>query len=561
MRPDRVVNAIKQFILDRMGDIYVKSPPLVYEKVYAQSSEKTPIVFVLSPGADPQGEVQRLLEVTGVGMGKFRFLALGQGMEQTAKMTIEGGAIRGHWVMLQNCHLLTSWLKTLEAIIENITKPDKSFRLWLTTAPTDKFPLGILQRSLKVVTEPPDGLGANIKQNFTKLSDEMLEECPRAEFKSLVYVLAFFHSTIQERKKFGKIGWNVNYDFNDSDFRISFRLISLYLNKSIMLDEEEIPWDTLRYLIGEAMYGGRVTDNWDRRVLTTYLHEYLGEFIFDNNQKFYFSRADFDYVIPENMESLETINVSIDQIPIFTNPHVFGLHSNAEIQYFTNSAKELWINTLEMQTSDGGSSGGVNREEFIKNTACEIQEKLPEPFDIYNIKKKFDVPSPTQVVLLQELERFNKLQEVISQTIFDLKRALDGEIGMSASLEELGNSIFNGFVPAEWLRKAPNSLKNLVNWIEHFDRRYRQYKDWDEVEEPKVIWLSGLHIPESYLTALVQTTCRAKQWALDKSTLYTLVTKERNPDSIKKRLEHGTYIQGLYIEGAKWNIEKDCLDY
>lgn len=196
---------------------------------------------------------------------------------------IETGAIRGYWVMLQNCHLLTSWLKQLEAIIESLSKPDKGFRLWLTTAPTDKFPLGILQRSLKVVTEPPDGLAANVKQNYTKLSDEMLDECPKQEFRSLVYVLSFFHATIQERKKFGKIGWNVNYDFNDSDFRISFRLISLYLNKAISLGEEEIPWDTLRYLIGEAMYGGRVTDNWDRRVLATYLHEYMGEFIFDSN--------------------------------------------------------------------------------------------------------------------------------------------------------------------------------------------------------------------------------------------------------------------------------------
>lgn len=84
-----------------------------------------------------------------------------------------------------------------------------------------------------------------------------------------------------------------------------------------------------------------------------------------------------------------------------------------------------------MQTNDAAASGAVNREEFISNTATEIQEKLPEQFDIYNIKKKFDTPSPTQVVLLQELERFNKLQEVIAQTLFDLKRALIGEIGMS----------------------------------------------------------------------------------------------------------------------------------
>ena len=124
-------------------------------------------------------------------MSKFYFLSLGQGMEDSAKTYIERGAIRGHWVMLQNCHLLASWLKSLEAIIENIQKPDKGFRLWLTTMPTDRFPLGILQKSLKVVTEPPDGLGANVRQNFSKMSDEIFAGCPVNEFKQLVYVLSF----------------------------------------------------------------------------------------------------------------------------------------------------------------------------------------------------------------------------------------------------------------------------------------------------------------------------------------------------------------------------------
>lgn len=106
----------------------------------------------------------------------------------------------------------------------------------------------------------------------------------------------------------------------------------------------------------------------------------------------------------------------------------------------------------------------------------------------------------------------------------------------------MANSIYNGFVPSKWQSLAPKTLKNLVNWIEHFEHRNRQYKDWAEVEEPKVIWLSGLHIPESYTTALVQTTCRAKNWALDKSVMYTQVTKEKNAANIKERLPHGTYI-------------------
>jgi len=240
-------------------------------------------------------------------------------------------------------------LKQLEAIYENVTKgkPDKMFRLWLTTNPTDKFPLGILQKSLKVVTEPPDGLGPNIKQTYAKLSEEIFADCPKPEFKPLLYVLSFFHAVIQERKKFGKIGWNVSYDFNMSDYLISYELISMYLKKAHELQEEELPYDTLRYLIGEAMYGGRVTDNNDRRVLMTYLTEYLGDFIFDTNQKFFFSRSGADYVVP-NEEGHEATLEWIDEIPLFTAPGVFGLHANAEIQYFNNAAKELWLNILEM---------------------------------------------------------------------------------------------------------------------------------------------------------------------------------------------------------------------
>jgi dynein heavy chain len=315
-------------------------------------------------------------------------------MEGRAKEMIEGGSIRGHWIMLNNCHLLVNWLKQMEIIIENIQKPDKNFRLWLTTEPTDGFPLGILQKSLKVVTEPPDGLGANIRQIYSGLTQEVLESSERPEFRSLVYVLSFFHATIQERKKFGKIGWNIKYDFNKSDFTISFELIALYMNKAMADGDDELPWETLRYLIGEAMYGGRVTNDFDRRVMMCYLEEFCGDFIFDTNQQFYFSQAGHDYKVQAH-DTLEQYMDAIEEIPLFTNPGVFGLHANAEIIYFTNYAKELWRNTLEMQTSDGGEAGGMNKEEYITSVATDIQSKLPELFDTYNIKKKFEVPTPT----------------------------------------------------------------------------------------------------------------------------------------------------------------------
>lgn len=131
--------------------------------------------------------------------------------------------------------------------------------------------MGILQKALKVVTEPPDGLRLNMRSTLSKLTEESLNECPHEAFKPLVYVVSFFHAIIQDRRKYGKIGWNVNYDFNQSDFSISYRLLNMYLTKAHENKEEAIPWNSLKYLIGEAMYGGRVTDDWDRRVMMTYL--------------------------------------------------------------------------------------------------------------------------------------------------------------------------------------------------------------------------------------------------------------------------------------------------
>lgn len=50
-----------------------------------------------------------------------------------------------------------------------------------------------------------------------------------------------------------------------------------------------------------------------------------------------------------------------------------------------------------------------------------------------------------------------------------------------------------------------------------------------------VMWLSGLHIPEAYLTAHVQMACRLYTWPLDRSTQFTRVTKFVDPDEVEER--------------------------
>jgi dynein heavy chain, axonemal len=158
--------------------------------------------------------------------------------------------------------------------------------------------------------------------------------------------------------------------------------------------------------------------------------------------------------------------------------------------------------------------------------------------------------------LLQELERWNNLVKKMANSLLDLNRALIGEIGMSDELDSLGDSLYNGFLPAIWRRLAPDTQKPLGSWMLHYLHRYQQYDTWIKQGEPAVIWLSGLHIPESYLTALVQTTCRLKGWPLDKSTLYTVVTQHTSDSEGLTPLESGCYVHGLYLEGAAWDHDR-----
>lgn len=71
--------------------------------------------------------------------------------------------------------------------------------------------------------------------------------------------------------------------------------------------------------------------------------------------------------------------------------------------------------------------------------------------------------------------------------------------------------------------------------------------------------MSGLHVPESYLAAIVQTVARKNQWPLDKTTFYTQVTKWENIDDINESIQGICLIEGLYLEGAEWDRENYCL--
>lgn len=583
---DRVTIAVTAFVSEAIGKKYTQPPVLRFKNLYEQSTSQTPILFVLSPGADPVFDVVQLGEQLGYKIGeKLQLIALGQGnvknnafrvilssgMGKKAEALLNTASREGFWVMLQNCHLLPKWLKSLEKILEKTVKPNANFRLWLTTDPTESFPLGILQKCIKVVTEPPNGLKPNMRSTYSKLDSALLNQTPHPAFKPLVYILSFFHAVVQERRKYGaffwiyktehfllgKLGWNVPYDFSETDFRISLTLISTYLSKSGS-DSESVPWSTLKYLIGEAMYGGRVSDSYDRRILRTYLEEYVGDFIFDELDRFWLcNRQGVRITLPKSSGDVEFYRNVVESLPDVQSPSIFGLDANADVSYHTCAAQSLWKDLLSLGgKSVGTASGGNRRERVIRQIIEDVKRRLPAPFDVDKIQKRIVEPSPTERVLLQELDHWNHLVIAMEDSLNALVKALDGEVGFSSELETLAEALYNGQLPSLWSRWAPQTEKALGSWMEAFVLRHVQYEKWVQNGEPIVMWLSGLHVPETYLAALIQTACRRRGWPLDKATLSTRITQISNPEEIQERPETGCYVHGLFLEGASWDLER-----
>ena len=108
-----------------------------------------------------------------------------------------------------------------------------------------------------------------------------------------------------------------------------------------------------------------------------------------------------------------------------------------------------------------------------------VQAKLPKEFALDVIHKKFEGRiTPTTVVLLQELERYNKLIKKMNTSLAQLQKALAGEVGMSVELDDLAKSLYNGQLPSMWRSLAPATLKSLGNWMIHFMQRHAQYSSW-----------------------------------------------------------------------------------
>ena len=127
-------------------------------------------------------------------------------------------------------------------------------------------------------------------------------------------------------------------------------------------------------------------------------------------------------------------------------------------------------------------------------------------------------------------------------------------------MENLGNSLFMDTVPDSWQRRAYPSLYNLAQWYADLLLRIKELESWSsDFALPAAVWLAGFFNPQSFLTAIMQQMARKNEWPLDKMCLQCDATKREKREEIQSAPREGSYIFGLFMEGARWDLQAGMI--
>jgi dynein heavy chain, axonemal len=522
-RPDRVPFALIDYVKKQLGEDFVNQPPFNMARTYRFTTAQTPCLFVLYPGVDPTSWVEdfgRTMDITAEN-GLFANISMGQGQEARADAIIDKMSETGGWVFLQNVHLMQTWLPTLDERLETLS-PHRNFRVFISAEPPPlpymkNIPEGLLQSCICISNEPPSDLKANMTRAWTTFSQSRIEASNKpGVFKACMFGLSFFHSVMLGRRRFGFQGWSRAYGFNMGDLKICGDILENYLQKPAKL----VPWQDLRYIFGEIMYGGHITDYFDRRTNNTYLSVIFNEKL---TQKMELAPK---LVAPDpNTMNYESYSQFIAKNLPAETPLIYGLHPNAEIGFLTSNTESLFSTMMrldmgsESSSSESGSTVGSSGS-LLRDTLTDFTKRCPAPFNLIELAERSkarltESDGPFIVVLIQECTRLNALVEEISFSLDELQKGLNGQLNMSQGMEDMAQCLELNMVPGRnifhvcnWERLAWASRKSLSSWFADLLQRRQQLKNWVQtLTLPYSVWLPGLINPTALLTAIKQVSC------------------------------------------------------
>ncbi|SBT71328.1 dynein heavy chain, putative [Plasmodium malariae] len=300
LRKDRFLVALKNYIKKHIKMTNDEKNTYALENILEEYIDnKTPVLFLLTSGNDPSKDIEDYIAklkmkqsaISSYNGAKesndsstnnndeenkisYINISMGQGQESIALKYLKEISKSGGYIFLQNIHLMTKWLKEFEEILDKIfLDAHPNFRLFLSSAiPSEKdtqiLPEKLLKKCFRINNEKSYSLKDNIKCCLDKFENKEYDD----KLKTVIFGLSYYHSLLLGRFLYGKIGFSQSYSFNDNDLEISFNIIKRYLNSY-----QTFPLADVLFLIGEIIYGGHITDIWDRRINKTYVKNILME--------------------------------------------------------------------------------------------------------------------------------------------------------------------------------------------------------------------------------------------------------------------------------------------
>ena len=416
LRPDRTLPALRSLIAYTLpdGNEFVMCDSKlnsfqILQEAFDDSSSTVPIYFVLSPGADVASDVDKLAKQQKMIAGESYFnISLGQGQDVIATERLDTGHKMGHFVVLNNVHLMPRWLKVVEKKLDEyaVAGSHPNFRIFFTSDPSNSIPIGLIERCIKLTNDPPSGLKANLIGAISSFNKEDYEELePRT--RGIMFGLCYFHAIVVERKKFGGIGYNMMYPFVLGDLRDSSKCLNNYMENA----PTKIPWADLRYIFGEIMYGGHIVNDFDRLMAERFLEFLMKDELLDEMQMYPFSDdPKVQFKAPSTSNSFNRVLEHVET-EMSDTPLAFGLHTNAEIGFRTNQSELLFDTILDISPSDG-SGGGSSSSDSANNSQNTAEAVLQDILDVFKdvrynndeIASTLDEVGPYQNVFLQECE-------------------------------------------------------------------------------------------------------------------------------------------------------------
>ena len=546
LRPDRLESAMESFAQKALGLKELSPPALSLKSVLKETEAEQPILMIISPGTDPS---QELREVAHKVRQTLHEVALGQGQADLAVEKLRDAMQHGQWLVLKNLHLMTFWVPILTKEIQAGT-PHKDFRLWLTAEPHPKFPSVLSESCLKITYESPQGIKRNLQTTLNSWSPDLFSKGDNLIRAQTLFALAWFHAIVQERRTFIPQGWANYYEFSDGDLRSGLEII-----ENLFEDRDgSVNWDFIHGLFKNAIYGGRVDNLFDLRILESYLHDIFNGNVIggpNRNKKPLAPGLEF----PSSTSYQEYVE-KVFKLPDEDKPSYFGLPANIERSHQRNTSSEV-ISKLKLLMISFGVAGRFDREKWQTDLSplLNLWKKLNQGSGMLQLKLQTPQGEKTNPIKsFVELEFYNGISVLqnVHKSLAGVSKVIRGSSLLDEKVAKLASSLLQQQTPASWhkLWAGPDSPMEYIKTIVY---KAGEIQKWLSKMEQGTLLKENLDFadlfnPDTFLSALAQQS--AREYNISMSSLKLVTSWSRGGVSGAKL---SVKVGSLQLEGANFD--------